>query len=189
MSKILCCAAVLCLLGLAGCGRSQQVVSSDPICLAVSGAQATKAAATVLEEMHFSLEKDDPEVGYIRTRPLTAAQFFQFWRQDNADAYMTSQANMQSLRRVVEMEFYPRGQTVCINCRVQVQRLSLPERPIEGIHNAAASFTDSRQSRQTIAIENEQLEKMEWLDAGLDRALEQKILKRVQRKIQKGLAR
>lgn len=185
MSKIIICITMLSLLGFAGCGRPQQVVSSDPVCLAVTKQEAMEAAAKTLEEMHFRLEKNDPEIGYIRTRPLAGGQFFQFWRQDNADAYMTSQANLHSLRRTVDMEFEP-GQTICIRCRVQVERLSLPERPIVGMRNVAAAFTESEQTMQSIAVQKEQLEKMEWLDAGLDRGLEQKILKRVTRKIQKG---
>lgn len=186
MSKIRYSLVLFCLVWLIGCGRPQQVVSSDQVCLKFTGEQTMEAAKSVLQSMHFSLEKDDPQASYLRTRPLAGAQFFQFWRQDNADAYMTSQANLHSLRRTVEMEFYPQGDTVCMNCRVQVQRLSLPEQPVEGYLNFAGSFTESEQSRQTVQVDKDRLEAMEWLDAGLDRALEQKILKKVQKKLQKG---
>lgn len=189
MSKILLCIMLCCLMSFAGCGRPQQIISSDPVCFDFEIGQSMQAAKSVLRNMHFDLEKDDPQANYIRTRPLPAAQFFQFWRQDNADAYMTSQANMHSLRRSVEMEFYPKGQTVCIACRVHVQKLSVPEKPFEGYRNDAAAFTESETTEQTIKLDDSRLEKMEWLDAGLDRALEQKILKRVQQKLQQGAAK
>ena len=185
MSKILIL-LLCCTLFFGGCGRPQQAVSSGPVCLAFPAQQTMAAAAEVLKELHFSLEKDDPQALYIRTRPLSGAQFFEFWRRDNADAYMTSQANLHSLRRIVEIEVYPRGQTVCTLCRVHVQRLSMPERPIESHRNMAAAFTESERTRQTIGVDDRQLEQMEWLDAGPDRALERRILNRLQRKLREG---
>jgi hypothetical protein len=189
MSKILICVISLCLMCFVGCGKPTQVVSSDPVCLPFSTEQLMDAARDVLDEMHFTLEKDDPQSRYLRTRPLSGAQFFQFWRHDNADAYASAQSNLHSLRRIVEMEFSPGPDTVCMACRVQVQRLSIPERPIEGTHNMGAAFTDSDNNRQTVQIDEKQLEKMEWLDAGPDRALEQKIVKQIEKKLQRGKRR
>ncbi|MBL7215613.1 MAG: hypothetical protein ISS71_08040 [Phycisphaerae bacterium] len=166
-----------------GCSRPQQVISSDPVCLPqIDVSRAMQAARTVLEEMQFSVEKYDPEARYIRTRPLSAAQFFQVWRQDNASPYTSAQANLQSLRRIVEVEATPYANRTCLECRVYVQQLSLLEEPIVGAWGTAGSYTSSSSTYQTLRVESEQLEKMEWLDKGLDRALEQKILSKIRGK-------
>lgn len=166
-----------------GCSKPQQVVSSDPVSLPqVSVSKAMEAARVVLEEMQFSIEKYDPQAHYIRTRPLSGAQFFQIWRQDNASAYTSAQANLQSLRRIVEIEAKPYANRTNIECRVYVQQLSLPEEPVESVRGLAASYTDSSRAEQTLRLGSERLEKMEWLDKGLDRALEQKILNKIRGK-------
>ena len=66
----------------AGCGEQQRrpdlpqtvTLSSVTACEAVSAAEA------VLRQMHFSIDKADPDAGVVRTFPLTAGQFFEFWR-------------------------------------------------------------------------------------------------------------
>lgn len=180
---ILTVAAVLPVL-FAGCSRPQQVISSDPVSLPqVSVSQAMEASRAVLEEMQFSIEKYDPQAYYIRTRPLSGAQFFQVWRQDNASGYTSAQANLQSLRRIVEIEAKPYANRTYLECRVYVQQLSLPEEPVEGIRGLAGSYTDSSTSDQTLRLDSDRLEKMEWLDKGLDRALEEKILNKIRGKI------
>lgn len=188
MSKI-SLSILVCIFCLGGCSQPEQVVSSDPVCLDFTMNQTMEAAKAALIQMHFNLEKDDPQTHYLRTRPLPGAQFFQFWRKDNADAYSAAQANMHSLRRIVEMEFSEKDNAVCIACRVQVQRLSFPEKPIEGRNASASAFTESQYNRQSVLVDEDQLAKMEWLDAGPDRALEQRILERVKKQLQEGKQR
>jgi hypothetical protein len=168
----------------AGCSRPREVVSSDPVCLPrINTSAAMEAARAVLEDMRFSIEKYDPDALYIRTRPLSGAQFFEFWRQDNASAYTAARANLQSLRRVVEIEATPYPDRTCLECRVYVQKLSLPEQPIRGSKRLAETYTESSATQQSLQIEPKQLEQMEWLDAGLDRDLEQKILTKIREKV------
>ena len=168
----------------AGCSAPEQIVSSDPVCLpGVEVPEAMEAARAVLDRMQFTMEKYDTQARYLRTRPLSGAQFFQVWRQDNASAYTSAEANLQSLRRIVEMELSPFANRICIKCRVYVQQLSIPEEPIEGVLRMAGGYTDSSSSNQTLRLEGRQLEKMEWLDKGLDRALEQKILQRIKEEV------
>lgn len=173
----------LLLLLFAGCSRPQQVVSSDSVCLPqVSVDKAMDAARTVLEKMQFSIEKYDPDVYYIRTRPLSGGQFFEFWRQDNASGYDAAQSNLQSIRRIVEIEATPYANRTCLECRVYVQQLSLPETPLKSTHRMANSFTNSSATYQTLQLDRGQVQKMEWLDKGLDRELEQKILNKIRGK-------
>ena len=105
----------VCLLVLVGCGQPQQQVSSDPVCLPkVTGDQAMEAAQKVLIGMQFPIEKYDFEARYIRTRPLSGAQFFQLFRGDNASGYAAAEANLYSLRRTVELEVTPQDGRTCL---------------------------------------------------------------------------
>ena len=61
------------------------------------------AAERVLTRMHFAIEKLDAEQGVVKTRPLRGAQFFEFWRSDNVSSYDCEEANLQSVRRTVEL--------------------------------------------------------------------------------------
>ncbi len=170
------------LFSVTGCGKPEQIVSSDPLCLpGVGVSDAMEAAQKVLDQMQFTIEKYDAEARYIRTRPLSGAQFFQIWRQDNASVHTAAEANVQSLRRIVEMEITSDANRTCLACRVYVQQLSIPEKPIEGIIRMAGTYTVSSMSKQTLGLDDEQLEEMEWLDNGLDRALEKKILDKIKR--------
>jgi len=181
---VLAVVAAVFVVSLTGCSRPEQVVSSDPVCLPqVDLDRAMKTARTVLEDMQFTIDKYDPDALYIRTRPLSGAQFFQFWRGDNASAYTSARANLQSLRRFVEIEAMPYPTRTCLECRVTVQKLSLPEDPVRGASRMGGTYTESSDTEQSLRIEPAQLEQMEWLDAGPDRELEQKILTKIRENV------
>jgi hypothetical protein len=190
MKKILFTISLLVVLvTFSGCASRQQAVSDDPVCLSNTLTdQVMEAAQTVLLRMHFEIEKYDTDARYIRTRPLSGAQFFEIWRQDNASAASAAQANLYSLRRVVELEFSPQNTTTCVQCRVQVLRLSIPERPIEGANRMAGIHTESSARYQTLEVDHHKQAQVEWIDAGPDHDLERKILERIQQDIEKGTA-
>lgn len=180
MKKLMLLLLIGVLTAVLGCSQPRQIVSSDPVCLPqIDVARTMEAARTVLARMQFNIEKYDPEVYYIRTRPLSGAQIFEFWRQDNASGYAVAKANLQSIRRVVEIEAVPADNQTCIECRVYVQQLSLPETPLKSNRRSAGMFTDSSNSYQTLQLDKDQIQQMEWLDKGLDRELEQKILSKI----------
>jgi hypothetical protein len=164
-----------------GCGFQKQALSDDPICLPNTLTdQVMETAQTVLLKMHFKIEKYDTDARYIRTRPLSGAQFFEIWRRDNASAASAVQANLYSLRRIVELDFTPQATTTCVQCRVQVLRLSIPEKPIQGSGRMGATYTKSNSRYQTLEVGREQQAQIEWIDAGADHDLERKILNRIQ---------
>jgi hypothetical protein len=170
-----------------GCGSQQQAASDNPLCLPNTNTdQVMTSAQAVLLKMHFDIEKYDTDAHYIRTRPLSGAQFFEIWRRDNASASSTAQSNLYSLRRIVELECIPQNTTTCVQCRVQVLRLSIPERPIEGATRMAGVYTESSSHYQTLEIDREKQAKIEWIQADPDHDLEQKILKLIQQDIEKG---
>lgn len=179
--------SVLVSLCVCGCGQPRQVVSTDPVCLPqVNSDQVMEAAYVVLTDMQFSIEKYDFEARYLRTRPLSGAQFFQVFRGDNASSYAAVEANMYSLRRTVEIEVTPFANRACIQCRAMVQQLSIPEKPLVGTSRMARQYTLGGRGDQSLQLDRQQAQQMEWLDCGADRALEEKIIEKIKQRLDKG---
>jgi len=144
--------------------------------------EAMQTAEVVLAKMHFIIEKSDAERGFIRTRPLPGAQFFEFWRKDSVGAFNWSEANLHSIRRVVELDISRQGGQLCIGCDVKVGRLNLPEREVVG-SRAYEMFSASSRSRQRLALHPEQKRGMAWVYLGKDVKLATVILEHLEGKI------
>ena len=180
------CAAVM---FFAGCGGRQQFKEVKQIC--VEGLEETKAvqaAEDVLGEMHFAIDKADAKEGFLRTRPLSGAQFFEFWRKDNVGAFNFAQANLQSIQRIAEVNISRQGSQLCVNCSVKVQRLSLPERrQVTSTARAYEMFSRSDQMVQRLEINPEQRKQMSWVDLGDDPELAAEVLNRLEKRVGKKL--
>jgi len=164
---------------LAGCGGQAQYDKLDKICLPeTSKAGLMAAAERVLADMYFKIDKADIEDGFIRTRPLSGAQFFEFWRSDNIDAANTAQSNMHSIRRIVVLNISDEAQPLCVDCTVHTQRLSLPSRNVT-TNQTYALFTKSGSSMQKLRLDPGQKAGMSWVDLGTDSKLETEILNRI----------
>ncbi len=153
----------------------------------------------VLARMHFEIEKFDPNTGYIKTRPLEGAQFFEFWRSDNVGAYNWLLSNLHSVRRTIEINVDPVLRSTLsadsvakagttkdekyIDCVVHIQRLSMPEQEVTSSARAYAMFSRSSPALQTLRINPEQQRDMAWIDLGRDKALEREIVKRIYQRI------
>jgi len=70
-----------------GCaGQKKQL--TQPVCFdAVSSDKLMQVSEKALLDMQFRIQKFDIDNGIIRTYPLRAKQFFEFWRKDNAGAF------------------------------------------------------------------------------------------------------
>lgn len=185
MKKVLIFFSAIVITGvLGGCASQGRTGPTDPLCLADSNAVRTmEAASVVLRSIQFQIEKYDEEAGYIRTRPLSGGQFFEFWQHDNASAYAAAQSNLQSIQRIVEIEVYPNGSSTCLRCSVQVMQLSVPEKPIGGMIMLPRTLTGVSQSNQTLIMSPARAEQVQWLDAGHDHALENSILRKINKKL------
>ncbi len=180
-NSVLACVA-LCFL--AGCAEQQQFKTVEQICVpGTDKAEAMQAAEDVLGKMHFTIDKADAEQGLIRTRPLPGAQFFEFWRSDNVGAFNSSEANLHSIRRVVELDISRQGGQLCIGCNVKVHRLSLPERQISSSARAYQMFSQSSPAMQRLEPHPEQKKSMAWLDLDNDIMLATEILKRIEKHV------
>lgn len=171
---------------LTGCAPTRQITVDEPLILPIVDKDlAIHAAQDVLTEMFFVIEKFDPQAGVIRTRPLTAAQFFEFWRHDNVGPQTAVQANLHSMQRTVQVNVSEQNNNVSVECQVQVRRLSVPEKKFASVSQAANMFTTGSTSLQKLEINEEQQEKMAWIDLGPDHALEHKILTLIQKRCTK----
>ncbi|MFZ2148866.1 MAG: hypothetical protein WAV28_16755 [Sedimentisphaerales bacterium] len=190
-STLCTCALMTCALVLAGCAEQQQNGTVKPICVEnIDKLQAMEMAEDILAKMHFTIEKADADPatlgintrrwrGFIRTRPLAGAQFFEFWRSDNVGASNWLESNLHSIRRVVELNMSEQDKELCINCNVQIYRLSLPEHHVSSSARAYEMFSESDPALQNLKLLPEQKAGMAWIDLGKDRQLAAEILKRI----------
>jgi len=186
-------ALVTCALTLAGCTQQHEVVT-EQICVPdIDKAEALEVAEDVLAKMHFTIEKVDGQSGYIKTRPLAGAQFFEFWRSDNVGSGSSLQANLHTVRRTVELRIVPRtsrerrapsDEELYIGCDVRVQRLLLPEREISSSARGYELFSTSSPTIQRLRLDPEQQKDMAWVDLGKDEQLATEILKRIEKRMQ-----
>ena len=166
-----CVALALC----AGCAttpaRQDQRVEVEQVCVTnIDKPQAMHVAEDVLTAMHFAIEKADLDSGLIRTRPLSGAQFFEFWRSDNVGPFNAALANLHSIRRTAEVRVQPQGDRMFIRCDVQIQKLSLPEHGPAGSPGAPL---------RRLSFGPEQTKSMTWIDLGKDPELAGEILRRI----------
>ena len=171
--------AVLALL--AGCAETQQYKTIEQICVPnLEKARAMEAAEEILNKMGFSVAKADTERGLLITRPLRGAQFFEFWRKDNIGAFNAAEANLHSIRRIVELNIDRQDEQLCIGCVVKTQRLNLPERQVHSSARIYEIFSASGPSEQKLELDSG---RRQWVDLGKDANLATEILKRLERKI------
>ena len=158
---------------------TKQIPMPDSSAAGISKAQAMEIVEDVLARMHFVIDKEDVDTGYIKTRPLEGAQFFEFWRSDNVGAENWLYGNLHSIRRTVEVNISRSGSEPDIDCNVRIERLSLPERQVTSSARAYMMFSSSTTVIQSLRLHPEQARDMTWIDLGEDSELEREIIKRI----------
>lgn len=168
-----------------GCaGQKQAYEATEPLRLeGVSRDEVMRAAEDTLGEMHFAIAKLDAEQGILRTEPLRGAQFFEFWRSDNVGLHDTAEANLHAIRRTVELQITQEQGLASIDCRVQVQRLSLPENEAASVSQAYLMHSASMPRMQRLQLTPQQRQGMAWIDMGQDPALAAMILERLEKRL------
>lgn len=178
------CAIAVWALAFAGCARQQQIPIIGPISVPDIGTSDTmEVAEDVLAEMHFEIEKADIPTGYIRTRPLPAAQFFEFWRSDNVGSKNSMLANLHTIRRTVVLDVSDENGLLQIDCHVLVQRLSLPEREVSSSARIYGMHTRSSPTLQKLSFDFGQTRDAAWISLDDDKELAAEILRRIAERI------
>ncbi len=179
--------SVVCGMLLAGCAEQHQYPAAEPLLMEnIDKLRVMEIAEDVLVKMHFTIDKVNEENGFIRTKPLPGAQFFEFWRSDNVGADNWLVSNLHSIRRLVELNINEQNKALYINCDVQIYKLSLPERNVRSSAHAYDLFSSGGPALQNIQITPEQKADMAWIDLGKDRQLAAEILKRIEKQIVSG---
>ena len=168
---------------LTGCGNQKKFKTKTRFCLPnVTKAHAMQTAEDVLGTMHFAVDKADVEMGYIKSRPLRAGQFFEFWRKDNVRRLNKAEANLHTIRRTVEINISQQDQNLCINCDVKTERLSLSDHIVGQNRTKYDRSSRTRTSIQQIGIQAKQ---KSWIDLGKDEKLATVIAQKIQKQLSK----
>jgi hypothetical protein len=184
LKSLLLFAAGAAALFLAGCAKPNRNETVKPICTSgIDKQQAMQIAEDCLGKLHFSIAKSDANIGVIKTRPLTGAQFFELWRKDNVGAFNFDEANLHTIRRIAELNITQQDSRLCISCNVNTQRLRLPEQEPRARSRPYEMFSESSSSKQRLKLNPKQKEGMAWVNLGNDPKLAAVILKQIENKI------
>jgi len=168
-----------------GCAKRCEKPINKICTQGVDRQMAMDAAQRTLEDMHFTIEKADANAGYISTRPLTAGQFFEFWRSDTVGCENFAEANLHSVTRIAEIDVSGPDGEVCIVCKVATRRLSMPQREVNTATELPGVFAKRTGGLQTVKLDKQQQQAAAWMDAGPDAQLQARILERIKKQIEK----
>lgn len=176
---VLLCFTVL----LSGCSHPAGTEPTGISVQSIPTGELMTTACDVLEQMHFHIDKADPNQGFIRTAPLPGAQWFEFWRQDNVGLKASLEANLQSLRRTVELHWIPAQPSAQLTCTVKVQRLTFPTQPIVSSAQAYRMLAAGTPTIQHLQLNENQRAQMAWLNLGDDPKLAALICQRIKSRL------
>jgi hypothetical protein len=95
---------------LVGCQAPRPVEAPTREVVAVADYESfVRESLTALRLQHFPPEYVDETRGLIVTAPATTGQWFEVWRNDARGPYQTLEANLHTMRRVVEVRLTPVG--------------------------------------------------------------------------------
>jgi hypothetical protein len=184
-------AAIFALFAVSGCHKPQPLETSQPVYLDknIDRASVLAAAEDVMKDMQFVVEKSDAQNGYLKTRPLSGGEFFEFWRKDNPDAKSLAYSSIHSTQRTVEINLVPDNDRMVLACDVQIQRLAVPSNSISDFTDLPRSVSKSSTSKQNLNVKKPLEAKMSWEDLGKDEKLSAYIINRINCKLQQSQQR
>ena len=153
------------------------------ICPGADQAQVLAAAQQAIKSMHFAIDVIDLQAGYIKTLPLSGAQGFELWRSDSVGMFNAVEANLHSIRRIVELRITQHDKSIHLNCAVATQRLNMPNSQVSSSAHAYRIHSDSSRAIQRLKLTPAQERNMEWIDLGPDQRLAQRILDRIRKQL------
>jgi len=176
VSLLACLAAAL---AMAGCHRP--IASEEPTRVQVVGDDFEAlwdGILRVLRRSDFRPDRQDRRAGIITTHPVTAAQYFEFWRQQNPDGYQALENNLHTVRRRVTVSLNRgSGPTYHVDVRVDIERHSAIERQVTTASGAAQIFASRMPTVEGEATPADQT--VRWVPVGRDAAMERVLLGRI----------
>ena len=166
----------------AGCTRAPGVRFPNPMPLSsVDVAAVENAARGILRDMRFDLVYPPGKAGLVETEPMTGASWFEFWREDTVGRYQTAESSLHTIRRRVTVTAAPASQGSQVAVKVEKQRMSSPN---SAPHHLSAAYNIHRPQNSDLVRQDEMApQQYQWIDAGRDEALEQRILEQIQLRV------
>lgn len=111
-----------------GCGPvlyTEPVVTNEPATEAQRQFEARwQASLEVLRRYQFKIDLQDRRRGLVRTEPMVARQFFEFWRRDATSAYDVAEASLQTVFLIASVQVSRvRGDSEDYTSAVRIQRV------------------------------------------------------------------
>ncbi len=116
-----------------GCASTPVESAKETIIVEAEAGVLWQSCQSELKNRGFRLDRVDLRSGIIETFPMVSSEWFEFWQRDVVDAASLAESSLQTIRRRVGIRLTPLGgNKYRFNCRVTVQRLSMPPPAISG---------------------------------------------------------
>lgn len=139
------------------------------------------ATLSVLGRIEWRPDRQDRATGMIETVPATTKQIWEFWREDVADPYSQTLADLQTIQRKAIVRFRKVGEPKQwqVDVEVDVYRLQQPERQITSTSSGLEAFSSQLPTGEGQMLMRGSGNYLEPL--GRDGAMEQKLLAMIMR--------
>ena len=172
-------------LGPASCVRPPQPDTPTAANVANADLEALwDASLRVLHRMDMQPERQDRATGVIETLPTTTKQFWEFWRDDCADSYGQTLADVQTIQRraIVRFRRLAPESRWQVDVQVDVFRLQRPERQLTSTSSVLEAYSSLLPTTEGQIAGRSELAYLEPM--GRDGAMEQQILRMIMRQSQ-----
>ena len=112
---------------LGGCASAKKPAQfkSGPVTIEADADRLWQVSQDQVKKTGFTLDKLDRRSGVIQTFPLTSKQWFEFWCHDVVTFDDLAVSSLQSIRRIVIIEFEPLNEKQFkVNCKVSIEKLA-----------------------------------------------------------------
>ncbi|RUL88479.1 hypothetical protein [Tautonia sociabilis] len=175
-------AAAIAPAGLTGCAtiRNRTVYPNPMVVHATSFDAAWDATVHALDE-DFEIDEENRLARRISTFPETAATIVEPWRRDSIGLRQRLEATLQTYRRfaIARVEPVEGGFEIDVEVWKELEFLDRPERAT----GAQAAFPQDYQINRSREVIGPVAPPLGWLPKGRDFALEQRILRRIEREL------
>ena len=130
-----------------------------------------------LRKHHFAPDRQDRRLGILTSHPTVSMQFFEPWRRDAPGLYQFAEANLSTIRRIVEIriEVADRSSDAYqVAVQVDKYRYSAPERQVTTASGALQIFGERLPTTTGERLPHEG--SVHWAKLGRDERLELSLL-------------
>lgn len=140
----------------------------------------------IRREQRIALTDNVLMEGWIETQPKIGATVFEPWRRDAATLEERRLGTLQTIRRWAKVRVIPNGQGYLIDVKVykELEDRHPPDHSV--VTSGLPRHDQAMDSLQDSAAPFQDDSKLHWFSIGRDIELEQKMLRNIQQRLQKG---